>query len=152
MVIYMNNYIVGAPTFPFARQKRQSKKRSRKAGPPTTQDGGAQEKAPARRGERPLQRRKSGPPPSCAMGNCCPTSRTSSIVYHYITYQCRRADNFGVRRLAAALRLTQWRHMNCLREKDGIGKAGASSRTPKSPWMEEPMSEEGQKENREKDR
>jgi hypothetical protein len=35
-------------------------------------------------------------PFSCATGNCCPTSRTSSNMYHYITYQCRRADNFAV--------------------------------------------------------
>jgi hypothetical protein len=39
---------------------------------------------------------------SRTIGNCCPTSRARSNVYHYITYRCRRADNFGVRRLAAA--------------------------------------------------
>jgi len=33
-------------------------------------------------------------PFSCATGNCYPTSRTSSNMYHYITYQCRRADIF----------------------------------------------------------
>src|SRR5208337_3965077 len=27
------------------------------------------------------------------IGNCCPTSRTRSNMYHYITYPCRRADN-----------------------------------------------------------
>src|SRR5271157_5511085 len=41
-------------------------------------------------------------PFSRTIGNCCPTSRTRSNMYHYITYPCRLADNFGVRRLAAA--------------------------------------------------
>src|SRR5208283_3165017 len=39
---------------------------------------------------------------SRTIGNCCPTSRTRSKIYHYITYPCRRADIFGVRRLAPA--------------------------------------------------
>ena len=87
-------------------------------------------------------------PFSCATGNCCPTSRTISNMYHYIKYQCRRADNFGVRRLAAAFTVDAVALMNCLGEADYIAKAGASSRTPKLPWMEEAMSEKGQKENR----
>jgi len=32
---------------------------------------------------------------SRTIGNCCPTSRTPSNIYHYITYPCRRADNFA---------------------------------------------------------
>jgi hypothetical protein len=32
---------------------------------------------------------------SRTIGNCCPTSRTRSNIYHYITYPCRRADNFA---------------------------------------------------------
>jgi hypothetical protein len=32
---------------------------------------------------------------SRSTGNCCPTSRTRSHIYHYITYQCRRADIFA---------------------------------------------------------
>ena len=32
---------------------------------------------------------------SRTMGNCCPTGRARSNMYHYITYRCRRADNFA---------------------------------------------------------
>ncbi len=32
---------------------------------------------------------------SCTVDNCCPTSRTSHIMYHYITYPCRSADILG---------------------------------------------------------
>ena len=32
---------------------------------------------------------------SRTIGNCCPTSRTRFHSYHYITYPCRRADNFA---------------------------------------------------------
>jgi len=31
---------------------------------------------------------------SRTIGNCCPTSRTRSNIYHYSKYPCRRADNF----------------------------------------------------------
>ena len=36
---------------------------------------------------------------SRTVGNCCPTSRTRSNSYHYITYPCRCADNFAAARL-----------------------------------------------------
>ena len=36
---------------------------------------------------------------SRTIGNCCPTSRTRSNIYHYITCPCRRADNFAAARL-----------------------------------------------------
>jgi hypothetical protein len=42
-----------------------------------------------------LQRRRAtNSNPSHSIGNCCPTSRTRSHIYHYIKYPCRRADNF----------------------------------------------------------
>src|SRR5271157_1833837 len=31
---------------------------------------------------------------SRTIGNCCPTRRTRSNIYHHITYPCRRADIF----------------------------------------------------------
>jgi len=41
---------------------------------------------------------------SRTIGNCGPTNRTRSYIYHYITYRCRRADIFAPR--AARLRRT----------------------------------------------
>src|SRR5208282_6874611 len=61
---------------------------------------------------------------SRTIGNCCPTSRTRSNIYHYIKYPCRRADIFGVRRLAAAFTvdkapLYEWFKGNGWRRKSG---------------------------------
>jgi hypothetical protein len=68
---------------------------------------------------------------SCATGNCCPTSRTCSNMYHYITYQCRRADILECGGSPPLLRLTEGRHTACLGGTDYVAKAGASSRTPR---------------------
>ncbi|MGO9073965.1 MAG: amino acid permease [Terriglobales bacterium] len=49
---------------------------------------------------------------SRTIGNCCPTSRTRSYIYHYITYPCRRADILECGGSPPPLRVTQCSQSN----------------------------------------